>query len=119
MEFVSQKSSVLAYARPPPFSKEVRKTLFEKEGGIARSAMTGDFWEINFELEFVSHKSSGASRHLLFQRRLGKPSLKKRVASHVSAMTGDLGEANSNPKFISINPPALRATSFFKGGFLM
>src|SRR3989338_9614359 len=34
-------------------------------------------------------------------------------------MTGDLGEANSNSEFISTNPPALRATSFFKGGFIM
>ncbi|OFX09732.1 MAG: hypothetical protein A3H30_00140 [Alphaproteobacteria bacterium RIFCSPLOWO2_02_FULL_40_19] len=51
-------------------------------------------------------KSSGASRHLLFQRRSRKPSLKKRVASHVSAMTGDLRETNSNSKFISTNPPS-------------
>src|SRR3989338_4473510 len=116
---MSLSPQILRRSAPPPFSKEVRKTLFEKEGGIARSAMTGDFWEINFELEFVSHKSSGASRHLLFQRRLGNPFWKRGVASQVSAMTGDLGEANSNPKFISINPPALRATSFFKGGFLM
>jgi len=35
----------------------VQKTLFEKEGGIARSAMTGDLWETNFELEFVSPKT--------------------------------------------------------------
>jgi len=55
--------------QPPPFSKEVKKTLFEKEGGIARSAMTGD-----------------------------------------------LGETNSNSEFVSKNPPALCATSFFKGG---
>src|SRR3989344_9264879 len=64
-------------------------TLFEKEGGIARSAMTGDLRETNSNSEFVSinppsdcfaisHllfqrrflKSSGALRHLLFQRRL-------------------------------------------------
>ncbi|OFW95520.1 MAG: hypothetical protein A2887_03135 [Alphaproteobacteria bacterium RIFCSPLOWO2_01_FULL_40_26] len=35
-----------------------------------------------------------------------KPSLKKRVASHVSAMTGDLKETNSNYEFVSTNPPS-------------
>ncbi|OFW80730.1 MAG: hypothetical protein A3D15_02190 [Alphaproteobacteria bacterium RIFCSPHIGHO2_02_FULL_40_34] len=56
--------------QPPPFSKEVRKTLFEKEGGSIAIAIE----------------------------------------------TGDLGETNSNFEFVSTNPPALRATSFFKVG---
>ncbi|OFW80017.1 MAG: hypothetical protein A2887_00130 [Alphaproteobacteria bacterium RIFCSPLOWO2_01_FULL_40_26] len=32
----------------------VKKTLFEKEGGIARSAMTGDLRETNSNPKFVS-----------------------------------------------------------------
>jgi len=36
----------------------VKKTLFEKEGGIAQSAMTGDLKETNSNPKFISPKSS-------------------------------------------------------------
>jgi len=61
--------------------------------------MTGDFWEINFELEFVSQKSSGAPRHLLFQRRLALFEKEGGIAR--SAMTGDFWETNFELEFVS------------------
>src|SRR3989338_4539646 len=85
-------------------------TLFEKEGGIARSAMTGDLRETNSNSEFVSINPPSdcfAISHLLFQRRFGSKTLfEKEGGIARSAMPGDLRETNSNSEFVSINPPS-------------